>query len=111
MVGLLVAMEAFLAPRPAGVFVYKNSTNFAAAHPVEDDEEEGPGVEIDAGVESDGGGRLEEAHGRPPIKGYAKGGGESPPPSSQARAFMSIHWLQQTGRAIGDSSLVGVGAA
>ena len=30
---------------------------------VEDDEEQGPGVEIDAGVESDLGGRLEEAHG------------------------------------------------
>jgi hypothetical protein len=29
---------------------------------VEDDEEQGPGVEIDAGVESDIGGRLEETH-------------------------------------------------
>jgi hypothetical protein len=35
---------------------------------VEDDEEEGPGVQIDAGVESGVGGRLEGTHGRPPVR-------------------------------------------
>ena len=67
---------------------------------VEDDEEEGPGVQVDAGVESDVGGRLEGAHGRPPVGGGAKGGDGSPPPSSQARAFMSIQPLQPTGAAV-----------
>ena len=66
---------------------------------VEDEEEEGPGVQIDAGVESGIGGRLEEAHGRPPVGGDARGGGWVPPPSSQARAFMSIQALQPTGAA------------
>ena len=66
---------------------------------VEDDEEEGPGVQVHAGVESDVGGRLEAAHERPPVGGGAKGGDKTPPPSSQARAFMSIHPLQPTGAA------------
>jgi len=66
---------------------------------VEDDEEQGSGVEIDASVESDIGGRLEAAHEGLRFGGGAKGGDGTPPPSSQARAFMSIQPLQQTGHA------------
>jgi hypothetical protein len=79
---------------------------------VEDDEEEGPGVQIDSGVESDVGGRLEETHGKASGKGDAKGGGKSPLPSSQARAFMSIQALQPAaGHANDPSAYFDAGAA
>src|SRR5262249_29356509 len=59
---------------------------------VEDDEEEGPGVEIDAGIESGVGGRLEGTHEK--ASGLTCGGGGwVPSPSSHMRAFMSIQAL------------------
>src|SRR5262249_55945654 len=65
---------------------------------VEDDEEEGPGVEIDAGIESGVGGRLEGTHEK--ASGLTCGGGGwVPSPSSHMRAFMSIQSLRQTGHA------------
>ena len=39
---------------------------------IEDDEEEGPGVEIDAGIESGVGGRLEVAHESLRVKGFGR---------------------------------------
>ena len=67
---------------------------------VEDAQEQGPGVQIDAGVESGVGGGLEAAHGEGLRFGVVRrGGGWVPPPSSQARAFMSIQPLQRTGQA------------
>jgi hypothetical protein len=56
---------------------------------VQDAEEEGPGVQVDAGVES-GVRRGLEAAQEGLRFGGATGGGWVPPPSSQARAFMSI---------------------
>src|SRR5262249_56500945 len=67
---------------------------------VEDAEEQGPGVEIDAGIESGAGGGLEVAHEGLRLGGMRGGGGWGPPPSSQARAFMSIQRLKLTGAAI-----------
>jgi hypothetical protein len=66
---------------------------------VEDAEEQGPGVEIDAGVESGRGRGLEAAHEGLRF-GVAKGGGWVPPPSSQMRTFMSIQALRLTGAAL-----------
>jgi hypothetical protein len=66
---------------------------------IEDDEEEGSGVEIDAGIESGVGGRLKVAH---------EDLGVSVPRSKRlsavsckcaSRAFMSIQTLQLTGHA------------
>src|SRR5262249_36091306 len=67
---------------------------------VEDDAEEGPGVPIDAGIESGGGGRLKGRHGEGLRGEKGGGGGWVPTPSSHTRAFMSIQALQQTGAAI-----------
>src|SRR5262249_57214678 len=67
-----------------------------SAGAVEDDEEEGPGVQIDAGVESGGGGRRKGAHGEG-LRLACKGGGWVLPPSSPVRAFMSIQSLHLTG--------------
>jgi hypothetical protein len=78
---------------------------------VEDDQEQGPGVEIDAGIESGVGGRLEEAH---------EDLGVSVPRSQRlsavcckfaSRAFMSIHPLQQTGHATDGSTCFSVAPA
>src|SRR5262245_47097834 len=66
---------------------------------VEDDEEEGPGVQVDAGVESGAGGRLEGTHEKASGE-RCGGGGWGPPPSSHTRAFMSIQTLHLTAAAV-----------
>jgi hypothetical protein len=59
-------------------------------------------VQIDAGVESDLVGRLEETHGKASGNGVMRREATSrPPPSLQARAFMSIQRLKLTGAALG----------
>src|SRR5262249_26054368 len=63
---------------------------------IEDDEEQGPGVEIDAGIESGAGGRGEGKHGGSLPWG---GVGKLPLPWSQRKAFMSIQELQPNGHA------------
>src|SRR5262249_11800051 len=68
---------------------------------IEDDEEPGPGVPVDAGVESGVGGRLEGTHGEGLQEREARGGGWVPSPSLQMRAFMSIQSLHLTGAAHG----------
>ena len=67
---------------------------------VKDDEEEGPGVQDHTSVESDVGGRLEAAHGEGLRVRVMRREATNAPPSSQARAFMSIQPLQRTGTAI-----------
>src|SRR6516162_8413856 len=64
---------------------------------VEDDDEEGPGVQVDAGVESDAGRRGEGTHGEDllGLQGAAKCHTHD-----RRKAFMSIQALQPTGAAL-----------
>ena len=96
--------EIFTGPAVAGQvnvgFSMFGSSNVPAVA-VQDAQEQGPGVQVHAGVESVVGGGLEVAHGEGLRFGVVRrGGGWAPPPSSHARAFMSIQPLQQTGPAV-----------
>jgi hypothetical protein len=65
---------------------------------VEDDEEQGPGVQIDAGIESGFGGWREGTHGEDLL--WLLGAGTCRA-HDRRKAFMSIQALQQTGPAAG----------
>jgi hypothetical protein len=67
---------------------------------VEDDEEEGSGVEINAGVESGVGGRLEVAHEDLVVSVRRRKRLSAVSFKSASRAFMSIQRLKLTGAAI-----------
>jgi hypothetical protein len=67
---------------------------------IEDDEEEGPGAEIDAGIESGVGGRWEVAHEDLVVSGCRRKRLSALSFKCASTAFMSIQSLHQTGHAI-----------
>ena len=71
---------------------------------VEDDEEEGPGVEINAGIESGVGERLKVAHEDLVVSVRRSKRLSAVSFKCASRAFMSIQALQRTGRATGGFS-------
>jgi Xaa-Pro dipeptidase len=71
---------------------------------VEDDDEGGPGVEIDAGVESGVNRRREGTHDEGSQVEVRREAAGVPSQASHKKAFMSIHLLQRTGHAIDGSA-------
>jgi hypothetical protein len=72
---------------------------------VDDDDEGGPGVEIDAGVESGLGWRREGTHDEGSQVEVRREAAGVPSQASHKKAFMSIQWLHLTAPAFGGSEV------